>query len=464
MQHQPIIIVNPTKFLGNLLISLGLIQRVCEQFERRGQSYILVFDETYKPLVQPLFKPDSLVFYPRAKIRQAGPLGKLALYFKTLIPLLKLKSAVAVDMEGDSVSSLLTLLSAAHDTIGPCGAPRSHWYKNVSSAKNNDKDSEFFKYRNVLAKLAEIPISGEHVEADEIAGISIESSHYGKLKVPLLSKELKLLLKERGIADYSKLVVLHTGASKVRKLWPTGHWVKLIRFLQSFGITPVLIGSGDNEDDINRAIIARLPQPIANLSSKLCLVSLSQVIANCRFFIGNDSGPMHLATSLGVPGIALFGPTSDNLWGPLLPNMIAIRAHQCPSSCRNGHACEQSFSCLTEISPDRVFSQFLAHVDEKKKAIVLKNKSSSQTNINPAINLAIKPSIDLPTSLSANLSANLPTSLPTNLAAKSCTNPLTQLPTQPTRDSATEFRPAPADDPMDNDHSIDHLALHSATP
>lgn len=448
MQRQPIIIVNPTKFLGNLLISLGLIQGVCEQLERRGQAYILVFDETYRPLVQPLFKPDSLVFYPRVEIRRAGPLGKLALYFKMLIPLLKLKSAVAVDMEGDSVSSLLTLLSAANDTIGPYGAPRSHWYKKVSSAKDSNKPSEFFKYRNVLAKLTEISMNGEQVEKDEITGIPLESTHYGKLKVPRPSAALKLLLKESEITDHSKLVVLHTGASKVRKLWPTGHWVKLISLLQGNGITPVLIGSGDKEDDINRAINAKLAQPIANLSSKLCLVSLTQVIANSGFYIGNDSGPMHLATSLGVPGIALFGPTSDNLWGPLLPNMTAIRAHQCPSSCRNGHACERSFSCLTEISPDKVFKQFLARVDEDKQAVSLQNKSP------------VQPSADLSINRSSNLTINRSPDLPT----KPSTNPFTQRATAPPNVSATESQPAPVNDPMDNDHSIDHLALHSATP
>lgn len=448
MQRQPIIIVNPTKFLGNLLISLGLIQRVCEQLESGGQACILIFDETYKPLVQPLFKPDSLVFYPRTKIRRAGPLGKLALYFKMLVPLLKLKSAVAVDMEGDSVSSLLTLLIAADDTIGPYGAPRSHWYKKVSSAKENDKLSEFFKYRNVLAKLIEIFMNDEQVDRDEITAIPFESTHYGKLKVPRLSTELKLLLKESEITDHSELVVLHTGASKVRKLWPTGHWVKLIGLLQNHGITPVLIGSGDKEDNINRAINAELAQPIANLSSKLCLVGLTQVIANSRFYIGNDSGPMHLATSLGVPGIALFGPTSDNLWGPLLPNMTPLRAHQCPRSCRNGHACELSFSCLTEISPDTVFNRFLARLDEVKQMISLQNTPPIQPSAKLSIDLSISRSTAMPTKPSTIAFTQLPTALSS---------------TQP-NDSATESQPAPANDPMDNDHSIDHLALHSATP
>lgn len=422
MQRQPIIIVNPTKFLGNLLISLGLIQRACEQFECRGQPYTLVFDEAYKPLVLPLFKPNSLIFYPRAQIRRASLLGKLALYFKMLMPLLKLKNAIAVDMEGDSVSSLLTILSGARDSIGPYGAPRSHWYKKVSSAKNTNSPSEFFKYRNVLALVNEVIESDEKtkgvecVKNVEAIDLPFESTHYGRLNVPSLSTELIVLLKENEITDTTKLVVLHTGASKIRKLWPTDHWVELIILLQGNGITPVLIGSGEQEEDINRTINAQLERPVPNLSNKLCLVGLSQVISISRFYIGNDSGPMHLATSLGVPGIALFGPTSDKLWGPLLPKMTAIRAHQCPSSCRNGHACQQSFSCLTEISPNRVFNQFIARVDEEPLEI------------------------RLPIQLSVHSSTGQP------------------------NESATEFLPTPANDPMDNGHSIDHLTLHNAAP
>lgn len=359
MKPRPILIVNPTKFLGNLLISLGLIQEAVRRIELRGQPYVLIFDEIFKPFVQPLFKPESLIFYPRTEIKKSGVIGQLLLYLSLLRKIRKLQGSIAIDMEGDSVSSMLTILAGANSTLGPYGTPRAHWYQMVSKPKLENESSEFFKYRNILASFNVLPF---------------KAPMYGSLKLPTRDKKFLSLIASNGINDSSKLIVLHTGASKKRKFWPSPHWVKLIELLQTKNMKPILIGAGKKDAENNQAINARLAQAIPDLTNQLGLVDLAQLINMSRFYIGNDSGPMHLATSLNIPGIAIFGPTNDHLWGPLLPNMTTMRGHKCPTSCRNGHHCETEFSCLKQLTPEILFQQIHPQLFPVKRIRVTGNK------------------------------------------------------------------------------------------
>ena len=86
----------------------------------------------------------------------------------------------------------------------------------------------------------------------------------------------------------------------------------------------------------------------------LPLLHLAGLISRCALFVTNDTGPMHLAAGLGVPVIALFGPTDDMATGPLGEGHAVIRktADCAPCGLRE---CPQDHRCMTEISQDEVF-------------------------------------------------------------------------------------------------------------
>ena len=164
------------------------------------------------------------------------------------------------------------------------------------------------------------------------------------------------------LLEQSKIVVLHAGASKVRKLWSNQKWIKLIAYLQEKDFSPVLIGEGKMDLTTNGNINKALHTPIPNLTNQLDLIDLSRLLKKSSFYIGNDSGPMHLATALDVPAIAIFGPTNESIWGPLLNSTSVMRGYRCPSQCRNGHDCELEFRCLGDLSPERVIKEFMSRV------------------------------------------------------------------------------------------------------
>jgi ADP-heptose:LPS heptosyltransferase len=348
MKKTHIVIVNPTKFLGNLLIALGLIQRSCAQFDRENQPYSIILDETFRPLVGNLFNHNSLIFYPRSILNQAGKLEKAALYFKLISDIRRLKADTAVDLEGDSVSRTLTRLCGAKKRIGPPDCLRPNWYHQLSEPRQ--QPSEFYKYRNILAC---------------VANISDATPSYGKLNIPETAGNENTLPAELGVLDYSKIVILHAGASKMRKLWGDENWIQLIRLLQARGFSPVLVGAGDMDRLTNNNINNALTTQVPDLANRLDLTGLSRLLRRAAFYIGNDSGPMHLATALGVPAIAIFGPTNERIWGPLTNSTNVMRGYRCPAACRNGHACELEFRCLTELSAEAVLDNFISRIQER---------------------------------------------------------------------------------------------------
>jgi len=86
-----------------------------------------------------------------------------------------------------------------------------------------------------------------------------------------------------------------------------------------------------------------------NLAGKTSISQLASLISRCRLFITTDSGPMHMASALGVPVIAIFGRNQAGLspqrWGPLgEKNRVLHKTPGC-TVCL-AHNCQKDFACL----------------------------------------------------------------------------------------------------------------------
>lgn len=104
------------------------------------------------------------------------------------------------------------------------------------------------------------------------------------------------------------------------KRWPVAHWRALIAALPDEHF--VLLGTA-NDLPITEAIAAGFGSRVENLAGKTDLPAFTAWLRNCRLLVTNDTGGMHLANVLGVPLIALFGPTNPVRTGPV----FAATAH-----------------------------------------------------------------------------------------------------------------------------------------
>ncbi len=127
-------------------------------------------------------------------------------------------------------------------------------------------------------------------------------------------------LRRRGITDF---VLLSAGAGWGAKLWPAESFAQVACGLSAQGLR-VLLNCGPGEEALARSI-----EEQAKGVAQAVPCSLAELIAltrHARLFIGGDSGPTHLAAALGVPVVALFGPTDPARNGPYGSRSVVLRA------------------------------------------------------------------------------------------------------------------------------------------
>ena len=111
-------------------------------------------------------------------------------------------------------------------------------------------------------------------------------------------------------------------------------------------------------------ICAGLPERIINLAGQTSLRELMALIQTCHLFLTNDSGPMHVASALGIPLIALFGSTSDTTTGPYNGGRV-IHKHVSCSPCYR-RECPIDFRCMTRIEIQEVYQEIQSLLSRMK--------------------------------------------------------------------------------------------------
>lgn len=154
-----------------------------------------------------------------------------------------------------------------------------------------------------------------------------------------------------GCSGSRPLIAMHPFATHALKAWPLPFWRKLSVLCRKNGMDVVVIGCAPKEECHG---IEGLDLVNATSLRELCAV-----LWRADRLVTGDSGPMHLATAVGTPVTALFGPTTRH-WGfyPAGPGDIVLeRTLPCrPCSLHGGMRCPRAQECLTDISPEDVFS------------------------------------------------------------------------------------------------------------
>lgn len=345
-----IALLNPTKYLGNLLLAGGLIQDYAAQCKQQDRELLVVLDESFQVLCAEAFAGVQVLWYPRQAIRRAGILGKLRLLGAFWSRLRGFRADLAFNIEEDSLSSRLTQFSGARYRLG-CSPARHR-----------------FGYEQVLP----IRYAGRHrwysfLEVFRVLGLPERLPCYINLHIDQANKDLTQKLAELGMRLDAALVAIHPAATKDYKKWPETAFIDLCNILINKGFTPALLGAGADEaqrcDRIQLAVARSSQGTIHNLCNQLTLAELAGFFRLCRGIVGNDSGPSHLASAQGLPGVVVFGPSEPAIWGPLgVRSQVLRKAEQCDPRCSR-RACHANYRCLKAITPTEAFETLSAQVN-----------------------------------------------------------------------------------------------------
>jgi heptosyltransferase-2 len=124
------------------------------------------------------------------------------------------------------------------------------------------------------------------------------------------------------------------------------------RLSEQFDGDVILFGTAA-EASVSAAISAALRRPPIDLTGKTAISNLPALLSQCHLFVGNDSGAMHVAAAVGLPVVAVFGPTDLNGTAPVTPRCTIVqqKPHCSPCFLRR---CPIDHRCMTRITPDAV--------------------------------------------------------------------------------------------------------------
>jgi heptosyltransferase-2 len=94
-------------------------------------------------------------------------------------------------------------------------------------------------------------------------------------------------------------------------------------------------------------------RPPIDLTGKTSINDLPALLSQCQLFIGNDSGAMHVAAAVGLPVVAVFGPTDPFGTAPVTPHCSIVQEKPYCSPCFL-RRCPTDHRCMTRVTPEAV--------------------------------------------------------------------------------------------------------------
>jgi heptosyltransferase-3 len=161
------------------------------------------------------------------------------------------------------------------------------------------------------------------------------------------------------------LVLVHPGASTANKCWPAEGFAAVCDELQESGAAQLLMLCGPREQDRVGAVRGRMRTEIAVIQGALQIRELAALLQQVDVFLGNDSGPTHLAAAVGTRVVALFGGASPIQWRPLGEGHTVLHVGT-PCPCPYGDLCEPPnpyhMHCVRLLRREDVLQAVLAQI------------------------------------------------------------------------------------------------------
>jgi ADP-heptose:LPS heptosyltransferase len=152
-----------------------------------------------------------------------------------------------------------------------------------------------------------------------------------------------------------RTVVMHPFARWKYREWPDGRILQFVeRVLAETECTIVLVGEINDSRRLEQLRPGGRGGGRVRVSTPADLAGLADVVAGSSVFVGTDSGPLHLASLLGVPSVGLFGPAPPELTAPLYEKGASVYHRLECSPCRQTRCVRPDAPCMNEITVEEV--------------------------------------------------------------------------------------------------------------
>ncbi len=238
----------------------------------------------------------------------------------------------------DPEASLLAWLSASPFIIGSSKSPLSFAYSYGVASGNLDEHA-IEKRLNFVRPL----------------GVKVDDKRMEIFLPAVVRKEAYKILTKHFGSFPAMLVAFHPGGSAPYKHWPLDNFVILGKFLKQVYNAQFLLISTTDERNLAQSLADRIDAPALVTGGYYNLLTVAALLSQCHLFVGNDSGPFHLALALQTPSIGLLGADDPKRIGPYQADWgsFIFKEEACLRNPCLTKRCPQS-QCLEAIGPEEV--------------------------------------------------------------------------------------------------------------
>ena len=305
------ILIIQTKFIGDIVLASTLVRNL--QLEFPGARIVFLCEAHLESFVVSHGIASEVVAFRRSRMR-GSPLERGKELYAMVRELRGFRFDLTIDLTDSKTSRLVSGFVNAKTRVGynPPERPLKLLERQPANvfAKPFGFDGQHFVYR--------------YLSPLEALGIDLRVTEPGIQPLPLETlKALALLGKHR--LNPNGFIAVHAGASFEGRQWQPERFAEAIdEIATGTGLGVALVG-GPGEGEAARRIVAMAATPVVDLVGLLSLETLLAVLKQARLFLGNESGPMHMAAAAGTPVVGLFGLTHPLRWGPVGVPSIALR-------------------------------------------------------------------------------------------------------------------------------------------
>ncbi|KEO81016.1 glycosyltransferase family 9 protein [Tumebacillus flagellatus] len=253
---------------------------------------------------------------------------------------------LVIDTEQYSaLTGLVTLLSGAPKRVGFSTPGKQVDEAYTDLVRYEERRHESHCYLDLLT-----PLFGAAPDPERLVAVTVSKQE--QLRADALLQELGY---EGGL-----LVAVHplSGSTATGRRWPLAQFVHLCRLLaDTHGAHLLLVGSPEERETLQQ-MQQEIGERAMVAAGSTTIRELAALLSRVDAFVGNDSGPMHLAAAMGVRTVGLYGPNTPVKWGPLGQGNRAVSADLSCSPCINVargqfKTCSNPI-CMTSIQPAQV--------------------------------------------------------------------------------------------------------------
>ena len=176
----------------------------------------------------------------------------------------------------------------------------------------------------------------------------------GAMRLPFESEEEQEVAK--WLEPGKRTVLIVPGARSHLKRWPLEKFAAVADRLVEKHQAQVLLVGEEAEQPIAEQVRRLMKQPAVNLAGRGSIRQLAALLAQTQLVVTNDSACLHAAEVMGVPSVAIFGPTDERKYGPRNPRSAVVRLKLRCAPCEKALCRYGTHECMRDLAVDDVYS------------------------------------------------------------------------------------------------------------